>query len=79
MGRGDLVTTGQWAEGVRERYEAQVRLFEQAVPTHLGVLQESGPAQPWIIAMDGAPTRVAVRDHGLRFRSWTIRRPDSAR
>ena len=62
-------TTGDLAKGVTERYEPLARLFESAVPTAIGVLQEAGHAEPWIIAMDCPPTRARVLDYGLR---WSI-------
>jgi hypothetical protein len=47
---------------VKGRYEPQARLFESGVPTPIGVLHEAGHAEPWIIAMDGLPTRARVLD-----------------
>jgi hypothetical protein len=46
-----------------------VTLFEQAVPTHVGVLQEAEHPEPWIIAMECVPNRARVLDYGLR---WSI-------
>lgn len=66
-GFGDEVTTGELAQGVAERYLPNVRLFAQGVMTNLGILHESGHAEPWIIAMDGRPTRAAVLDYGARW------------
>ncbi len=68
-GYGDEVTTGELAQGVKERYLSGVRLFAQGVPTNLGILHETGHPEPWIIAMDCAPTRAAVLDYGAR---WAI-------
>ena len=66
-GFGDLVTTGELAAGVTERYLPDVRLFASAVPTNLGILHEAGHQDPWIIAMNGLPTKAAVRDYGSRW------------
>ena len=62
-------TTGELAHGVTERYLPDVRLFTCGVPTNLGILHEAGHKEPWIIAMEGAPTQAAVRDYGTR---WVI-------
>ena len=67
VGRGDIETTGDLAVGVKERYEPHARLFEQGVPTPIGVLHEAGHAEPWIIAMDCFPTKARVLDYGLRW------------
>ncbi len=32
----------------------------------IGVLQEAGHPEPWIIAMDAPPNRAAVKDYGAR-------------
>lgn len=62
-GFGDETTTGPLAQGVTEPYLPNVRLSGHGeVFTNLGILHESGHAEPWIIAMDCAPTRAA---------SWT--------
>jgi hypothetical protein len=65
-GFGDMVTTGALAQGVTERYLPDVRLLASEVPTNLGILHEAGHPEPWIIAMDCAPNRAAVRDYGSR-------------
>jgi hypothetical protein len=62
-------TTGELAQGISERYLPNVRLLTPGVPTHLGILHEAGHEAPWMIAMDGWPTRAAVRDYGAR---WAI-------
>jgi len=69
VGGAGVATTGDLAAGARERYEANARLFEAGIPTAIGVLQESGHPEPWIIAMDCPPNRAAVRDYGAR---WAI-------
>ena len=66
-GFGDIVTTGDLAQGVTARYLPDVRLFGSSIPTHLGILQEAGHPEPWIIAMDCAPNRAAVRDYACRW------------
>lgn len=65
-GAGDKVTTAALAQGVNERYLPQVQLFTQGILTNLGILHEPGHNEPWIIAMDCAPTRAAVLD----FAAW---------
>ena len=69
VGCAGVATTGDLAVGVRERYEANARLFEESVPTAIGVLHERGHPKPWIIAMNGLPNRAAVLDYGVR---WAI-------
>jgi hypothetical protein len=69
IGCRDIGTTGQLAEGRRERYEPDARLFGSGVPTSIGVLHEAGHKEPWIIAMDCLPAEAAVRDYGSR---WAI-------
>jgi hypothetical protein len=49
------------------RYLPGVRLYAQGVMTNLGILHEAGHPEPWIIAMDCAPTRAAVLDYGARW------------
>ncbi|SMF97064.1 hypothetical protein SAMN02949497_4481 [Methylomagnum ishizawai] len=68
-GEGEETTTGDLAQDVAERYLPGVRLFACGVMTHLGILHEPGHPEPWIIAMDCAPTRAAVLDYAAR---WSI-------
>jgi hypothetical protein len=68
-GQGDATTTGELARGVTERYLPGVRLFASGVMTNLGILHEADHPEPWIIAMDCPPTRVAVLDYAAR---WAI-------
>lgn len=68
-GYGDETTTGELAQGVRERYLPGVQLFAAGISTNLGILHEAGHKEPWIIAMDCPPTRAAVLDYGAR---WAI-------
>jgi len=60
LGVGDLITTGDLAQGQQARYETNVALFESGVLTHLGILHERGHKEPWIIAM-------SVPRHGLAY------------
>jgi hypothetical protein len=69
LGQGEESTTNAWAGGVTERYLPGARLVAQGVMTNLGILHEAGHPEPWIIAMDCAPTRAAVLDYGAR---WAI-------
>ena len=67
---GDETTTGELARNVTERYLPNVRLFGRGeVMTNIGILQETGHPEPWVIAMECAPTRAAVMDYGSR---WAI-------
>lgn len=68
-GEGEETTTGALAQGVTERYLSGVRLFACGVMTHLGLLRDPGHPEPWIIAMNCAPTRAAVLDYAAR---WSI-------
>ena len=69
VGGAGVVTTGDLATGGRERYEANAYLFDAGVPMAIGVWQESGHPEPWIIAMECPPNRAAVKDYGAR---WAI-------
>ena len=68
-GEGDETTTGALAQGVSARNLTGVRLFAHGVITNLGILHEDGHPEPWIIAMDVAPTRASVLDYAAR---WAI-------
>jgi hypothetical protein len=35
--------------------------------TNVGVVQDKGHPEPWIVAMDGVPMRERVLDYGLRW------------
>lgn len=67
VGRPDIGTTGELAQGMRERYAPKARLFESGIETNIGVLHEPGHPEPWIIAMDCKPTKAAVLDYGARW------------
>jgi hypothetical protein len=55
---GDLLSQGlAFIEGVELGY----------VVTNIGVIQDAGHAEPWIIAMDVKPTRARVLDYGMRW------------
>jgi hypothetical protein len=69
LGAGDLLTTGNLAKGVQERYEADVALFDSAILTNLGILHEPGHKEAWIIAMECKPSRAKVLDYSAR---WSI-------
>lgn len=45
-GFGDIVTTGELAADHTDRYLPKVWLFNQGVPTHLGILHEAGHPEP---------------------------------
>lgn len=68
-GKGDETTTGALAQGGAACYLTGVRLFAHGVITNLGILHEDGHSEPWIIAMDTAPTRASVLDYAAR---WAI-------
>jgi hypothetical protein len=70
-GFGDEKLTGELLEpGMTERYLPNVRLFGKTpVMTAIGILQEAGHAEPWIIAMDASPTKATVLDYASR---WAI-------
>ena len=70
-GVGNKSTTGELLlSGTTERYLSNVRLFgKDPIKTNIGILHEAGHGEPWIIAMDCPPTRVAVLDYSSR---WAI-------
>ena len=63
-GVGDRTSAGELAAGHAERSLRDVRLFNPGVPTNLGILQEPGHPEPWIIALNDPPNRATVRDYG---------------
>jgi len=69
VGRPGIRVTADLACGMQECYERNARLFQSEIVTNIGVLHETGHAEPWIVAMECIPTRAVVRDYGLR---WTI-------
>ena len=42
-------------------------LYGSGITTSIGTLHEKGHPEPWIIAMDGKPTKARVRDYGMRW------------
>lgn len=66
VGRGDFTTPGALAAGGRERYEPEARLFEWALPTSIGILQEPGHKEPAMGARECPPRRARVLDYGAR-------------
>lgn len=46
-----------------------VMLSNSGVKTNVGVIQDEGKLEPWIIAMDCNPTQYTVLDYGMR---WSI-------
>ena len=44
-------------------------LYETGVVTNIGVLQEDGHKEPWIIAMNVTPSEYKILDYGMR---WSI-------
>lgn len=69
VGRADITCTADLARGVTHHYERDAHLFACGIQTNIGILHEAGHAEPWIVAMDCAPTAASVRDYGLR---WSI-------
>jgi hypothetical protein len=67
-GKGEATTTGALARERKERFPPRVSLFAAGVPTNLGIGQEAGHPQSWILAMDCTPKRAAARDYGARLR-----------
>lgn len=67
VGDSQIKTTGDLAIGVQERYESHARLFAAGISTAIGVLHEVGHPEPWIIAMNGYPSRETVLEYGRRW------------
>jgi hypothetical protein len=75
-GSGEETTTGELVLGVTERYlPGGTERFAAGILTNLGILHEARHEEPWIIAMECAPTRAAVQDYGTR---WAIDTPHFA-
>ncbi len=64
---GDLASMG--SQKRKEALQNPVLLCEEALSTYVGYLWEEGHPEPWIIAMDQAPTRQGVLEYGHR---WSI-------
>src|SRR3954463_2223500 len=62
---GGELTTGEAAKAALTVLQ-NVRLGESEVETHIGILQEQGHPEPWIIAMSEPPSKGRVLDDGRR-------------
>ena len=61
---GGEITTGELAKaGMTEIKDAR---FGKSI-THIGIIQEKGYPEPWIIAMDCEPSKYRTLDYGLRW------------
>jgi hypothetical protein len=63
---GGELTTGEAAKAGLTVLQ-NVRLGESGVATHIGILHEQGPPEPWIIAMSEPPSKGRVLDYGMRW------------
>ncbi len=63
---GGETTTGECASQ-GESALTGVGLTEKNVPTNIAIVHEPGHSEPWIIAMDEAPTSYKALDYGLRW------------
>jgi len=63
---GGQITTGEAAQAKMSSL-LDARLNESGVTTHIGILQEPGHKEPWIIAMDSTPNKGRVLDYGMRW------------
>jgi DDE family transposase len=63
---GGELTTGEAVQaGLTALLNAE--LNESGVTTHIGILQEKGYSEPWIIAMSEPPSKGRVLDYGMRW------------
>jgi hypothetical protein len=63
---GGEITTGDAARaGLTTLHNA--RMGSHTTTTHIGILHEQGHKEPWIIAMDEAPTKGRILDYGMRW------------
>jgi Transposase DDE domain len=63
---GGELTTGEAAQaGLTALRNAE--LNESGVTTHIGILQEKGYSEPWIIALSEPPSKGRVLDYGMRW------------
>lgn len=61
---GGEISTGEAAkQGLTELQNAQLG----EVVTHIGIIHEAGHPEPWIIAMNGKPTKNRILDYGMRW------------
>jgi Transposase DDE domain len=63
---GGEITTGEAAKAQMTSL-LEVTLNETGVKTHIGILQEAGHKEPWIIAMSDPPSKGRVLDYGMRW------------
>lgn len=63
---GGELTTGEAAKAGLTVLQ-NVRLGGSGVETHIGILQEKGHPEPWIIAMSEPPSKGRVLDYGMRW------------
>ena len=63
---GGEITTGELAR-TPQSYHQNVLISQKKVPTHLGIIQEEGHPEPWIIAMSSLPSFYKTLDYGLRW------------
>ena len=63
---GGEITTGQ-AAAMKLTSLENAYFHETGICSHIGILQEPGHPEPWIIAMDCRPDAYKVLDYGLRW------------
>jgi hypothetical protein len=63
---GGELTTGEIVTQIPQGV-VDAELYGSGVRTNIGVLHEKGHKEPWIIAMDVAPTRYTTLDYGMRW------------
>lgn len=63
---GGELTTGDVAARIPKGVKA-AELYGSGVTTNIGVVHEKGHKEPWIIAMDAAPSTYTVLDYGMRW------------
>lgn len=63
---GGEITTGGAASLNITRLE-NATFNKTKIKTHIGILQETGHTEPWIIAMDCLPTKYRTLDYGMRW------------
>ena len=66
--QGGEMATGEIAELMPEGL-ANAELYSTGIITNIGVLHEDGHKEPWIIAMNVAPSEYRILDYGMR---WSI-------
>jgi hypothetical protein len=63
---GAEITTGEVATHIPNGVKG-AELYGSGVKTNIGVLHEKGHKEPWIIAMDAAPSAYTALDYGMRW------------